>query len=564
MKAERLLEEIKSKIDIVEFISDFVNLKKAGQNYKGLCPFHSEKTPSFIVSPVKQIFHCFGCGSGGDIVSFIMKQENLSFYEALQYLAKKAGIKLTEMEYAKDSAYKKSNQIYKINEIVSRFFTKNLFDSENALKYITNRGITKDSISKFNIGYAPDSRNSLFIFLKKQNITENQMLEAGLIVRDNQGFRDIFRKRIIFPILNMKNDIVAFGGRVMDNTMPKYLNSPETPVFKKSDNLFAVNIAKDYIRKNDCAIIVEGYMDTIICHQFGINNVVAPLGTALTYGHLQKLKVLTRNVLLVFDGDEAGISAARRALNTVFENDFRAKVIILTSGDDPDSFLRKNGEQKFRESIDNALSAIEFLFKTSKNTRTEKVREIIPMIANIKDHILADELLSELADRSGIHENLLRSETEKIRNKKINQIYKKTSSYAQKTIYAEEELLLSAILSAPDKIPYILSRLEINDLKDEIIKSLFSKIKKYGSGFNTDRLLSEANDDEKVLISELLINPGFDIQLIDENIKDCLLRIEQRKFDERRINELTRKPDDVKLHNLMLKEKRKLIRGNAK
>jgi DNA primase len=564
MKAERLLEEIKSKIDIVEFISDFVNLKKAGQNYKGLCPFHSEKTPSFIVSPVKQIFHCFGCGSGGDIVSFIMKQENLSFYEALQYLAKKAGIKLTEMEYAKDSAYKKSNQIYKINEIVSRFFTKNLFDSENALKYITNRGITKDSISKFNIGYAPDSRNSLFIFLKKQNITENQMLEAGLIVRDNQGFRDIFRKRIIFPILNMKNDIVAFGGRVMDNTMPKYLNSPETPVFKKSDNLFAVNIAKDYIRKNDCAIIVEGYMDTIICHQFGINNVVAPLGTALTYGHLQKLKVLTRNVLLVFDGDEAGISAARRALNTVFENDFRAKVIILTSGDDPDSFLRKNGEQKFRESIDNALSAIEFLFKTSKNTRTEKVREIIPMIANIKDHILADELLSELADRSGIHENLLRSETEKIRNKKINQIYTKTSSYAQKTIYAEEELLLSAILSAPDKIPYILSRLEINDLKDEIIKSLFSKIKKYGSGFNTDRLLSEANDDEKVLISELLINPGFDIQLIDENIKDCLLRIEQRKFDERRINELTRKPDDVKLHNLMLKEKRKLIRGNAK
>ncbi len=564
MKAERLLEEIKSKIDIVEFISDFVNLKKAGQNYKGLCPFHSEKTPSFVVSPVKQIFHCFGCGSGGDIVSFIMKQENLSFHEALQYLAKKAGIKIIQTDYTKDSSYIKRNQIYKLNEIVTQFFIKNLSNSERALNYLINRGITKDSISRFNIGYAPDSRNNLFVFLKKQNIAENQMLEAGLVARDNHGYRDIFRNRIIFPIINMKNDIVAFGGRVMDNTMPKYLNSPETPLFKKSENLFGINLAKDNIRKNDCAIIVEGYIDTIICHQYGIYNVVAPLGTALTPGHLQKLKVLTRNVILIFDGDEAGISAAKRSLNIIFENDFKAKIITLPTEDDPDSFLRKYGSELFLKKVENASSAIEFLFNSSKKTRAEKVKEILPVIANMKDYLLADELLSELAGRSGIHENLLRNETEKIRNIRFTENKRESSSYRQKTIYVEEELLLSAILSAPDRITYILSKLEIEDLKDEMIKSLFSKIKKYGSRFNIEQLLSEANDDEKVLISELLIDPGFDIQLIDENIKDCLCRIEQRKFEERRINELSKKPDDINLHNLMLKEKRKLVKGTAK
>lgn len=362
----------------------------------------------------------------------------------------------------------------------------------------------------------------------------------------------------------MKNDIVAFGGRVMDNTMPKYLNSPETPLFKKSENLFGINIAKDYIRKNDYAIIVEGYMDTIICHQYGINNVVAPLGTALTSGHLQKLKIFTRNVILIFDGDEAGISAARRSLNIIFENDFKAKIITLPAEDDPDSFLRKYGAQNFIKKIENAFSAIEFLFNTSKKTRAEKVKEIMPMIANIKDYLLADELLSELADRSGIHENLLRNETEKLRNKKFTQNNTGTSNYRQRTTYAEEELLLSAILSEPDRIPYILSELEIEDLKDEIIKSLFLKIKKYGSGLNIEQLTSEANDVEKVLISELLINPGFDIQLIDDNIRDCLRRIEQRKFEERRINELSKKPDDIYLHNLMLKEKRKLVRGTSK
>ncbi len=560
MKADKLLEEIKSKIDIVEFISDYVQLKKAGQNYKGLCPFHAEKTPSFMASRVKQIFHCFGCGAGGDIVSFLMKHENLSFSEALQYLAKKAGIESHDIHFIKDKSSGKREQILRLNEEAMRFFMKNLSGSERSLKYLKNRGVAEESIRDFRLGYAINERDGLLRHLNKAGHADPLLAEAGLTAADGKGFRDVFRDRIIFPIFNLKNDPVAFGGRVMDNSLPKYLNSPETEAFKKSENLFAISMAKDEIRKAGYAVIVEGYLDAILCRQYGFGNTVAPLGTALTSKQLQKLKALTGNVVIVFDGDKAGVSAARRSLAVVCENDFRAKVMLLPEGDDPDSYLRKNGASLFRKNLAGAMTPIEFLLKTSKSDRTDTVREALGMIALLKDLILADELLSELSDRSGVHENLLRSESDKIRTKPVMRSAK-TGAPSGKKANREEQLLLSAAMAFPEKADDILSHLNIDDLRDETVRSLFYKISAVKGHLYTDLLLKEADDAEKVLITGLLLHPGFDPEHVDRNISDCLHRIAQRKFEDKRIAALSREPDDAALHNLLLKEKRKLIGG---
>jgi DNA primase len=560
MKSDGILEEIKSRIDIVDFISDYVQLKKSGQNYKGLCPFHSEKTPSFMVSQVKQIFHCFGCGSGGDVVGFLMKHENVSFPEALEYLAKKAGVTLRDAHFTRDRSSGRREPILRLNEEAMRFFEKNLSSSDRALGYLKNRGITEESIKKFCIGYAPVERDSLSRHLKKSGHADTLLAEAGLAISEGKDCRDIFRDRIIFPIFNLKNDPVAFGGRVMDSSMPKYLNSPETPVFKKSENLFAIQAAKDEIRKTGYAVIVEGYLDAIVCHQSGFKNAIAPLGTALTSKQLQKLKVLTKNVVLVFDADSAGISAARRSLSVICENDFRTKVMLLPEGEDPDSYLRKSSSAAFRKRLAESMTPMEFLLKTSKAARSDTVREALGIVFLLKDLILADELITELADRSGVHENLLRSEIEKMRTKIVSHPAR-ASAHPGKKAYQEEHLLLSALMSFPEKACDILSKLDVEDLRDITVKSLFFKIRELKGLFHADLLLEDADDSEKVLLTGLLLDPGFDPELIDRNIADCLQKIAQRRFEDKRIAALSSEPDDVALHDSILKEKRKLIGG---
>ena len=555
MKADRLLEEVKSGIDIVEFISDYVPLRKAGQNYKGLCPFHAEKTPSFMVSQIKQIFHCFGCGAGGDVVSFLMKHENLSFGEAIRYIAKKAGIKISDF-HADKSFPARREKILQINEDAMKFFQQNLNGSKTALAYLKNRGIDKESLEKFCLGYATNERDSVLKYLKKIGYADSQLAEAGLVVPDGQGYRDAFRRRIIFPICNLRNDVIAFGGRVMDDSLPKYLNSPETEVFKKGETLFAINLAKDEIRKKGYAIIVEGYLDAIVCHQYGFQNTVAPLGTALTSRHLQKLKSLTKKVVLVFDGDQAGISAAKRSLAIISEHDFKAKVLLLPEAEDPDSFLRKNGGHLFKKMLSDALSAVEFLLKTSRQDKIDTVREALGIIATTKDLFLADEMLRELADRSRFQETDLRSELDRI--KKPGRHADERAKTSLGITNREEYLLLSALLAFPEKVPDVLSRLKVEDLRDKTMRSIFQKIKTL-KHITIDSLLQEADDTEKTLMRELSFKPGFDLELVDKNIEDCLKTLKQRRFEERK--RLAEESGDIALLDSLLKEKRRLIKG---
>ncbi len=557
MKAGGLLEEIKSHIDIVEFISDYVALKKSGQNYKGLCPFHSEKTPSFMVSQTKQIFHCFGCAAGGDVVSFLMKHDNLPFGEALQYLAKKSGLKITDSAFDKNFSAKRQ-KILQVNEEAMKFYMRALRQSNTAMAYLKQRGISEDALTTFSIGYAPDQRNTLSLHLKKMGHSDSILMNAGLAVADGKGCRDWFRGRILFPICNMRNDIVAFGGRVMDNALPKYINSPETEIFKKSETLYAINLSKDEIRKKGYALIVEGYLDAIMCHQHGFKNTVAPLGTALTSRHVHKLKSLTNRVVLVFDSDDAGVSAARRSLSILCETDIRAKVLLLPPGEDPDSFLRKTGSEPFSKSLSSAQSMIEFLLSSAKGERIEVVREALVMIASMKDLLQADELVRELVDRSKINEAVLRSELEKMRHK-AHAHKREKPQHAAAPFNREELLLLSALLSFPEKSHSVLSQLTLEDIRDETIRSLLRKINKHGDTVTIPILLNDADDAERTFITGLSLNPGFDPEHVDKNIDDCLLKLKQRKAEKER--QLAEDTGDITRLDSLLKEKRKSIKG---
>ncbi|HKZ57556.1 MAG TPA: DNA primase [Thermodesulfovibrionales bacterium] len=557
MKFEKLLEEIKTRIDIVDFISEYVQLRKSGQNFKALCPFHSEKTPSFMVNPSKQIFHCFGCGVGGDVVSFLMKLENIPFNEALHNIAKKAGIDLREFKFDKEHTEKR-DKILQINREAMNYFIKNLKGSEKAKTYLRKRGIEEDSLKGFSIGYATAERDGLIKHVKKMGYSDSVIKEAGLAVSYEKGSRDIFRERIIFPIFNNQGDTVAFGGRVLDDSLPKYLNSPETGVFKKGETLFGLNLAKEEIRKKGYSLIVEGYLDTIVCHQYGFKNTVAPLGTALTSKQLQRLKPLTGRIVLVFDNDDAGVAASKRSLTILFENNFRAKVLLLPEGEDPDSFLRKEGSQPFKKMLSNAMSVIEFLVVTSKSDKIDTVREALEMISNINDLIIADELLVELSDRTRINETALRGELKKIKKKtrtSISGIVKQDKKIENK----EEYLLLSAIISFPEKADYVLSRLDVDDLKVESVRSLFKKIKGLGDKLNTGSILDKADDEEKSMVTELSLKPGFDLEHVDRNIDDCLQNMAQKRFDEKR--KQAEESGDITLLNVLLKEKRKLLKG---
>ena len=557
MKFEKLLEEIKTRIDIVDFISEYVQLRKSGQNFKALCPFHSEKTPSFMVNPSKQIFHCFGCGVGGDVVSFLMKLENIPFNEALHNIAKKAGIDLREFKFDKEHTEKR-DKILQINREAMNYFIKNLKGSEKAKTYLRKRGIEEDSLKGFSIGYATAERDGLIKHVKKMGYSDSVIKEAGLAVSYEKGSRDIFRERIIFPIFNNQGDTVAFGGRVLDDSLPKYLNSPETGVFKKGETLFGLNLAKEEIRRKEYSLIVEGYLDTIVCHQYGFKNTVAPLGTALTSKQLQRLKPLTGRIVLVFDNDDAGVAASKRSLTILFENNFRAKVLLLPEGEDPDSFLRKEGSQPFKKMLSNAMSVIEFLVVTSKSDKIDTVREALEMISNINDLIIADELLVELSDRTRINETALRGELKKIKKKtrtSISGIVKQDKKIENK----EEYLLLSAMISFPEKADYVLSRLDVDELKVESVRSLFKKIKGLGDKLNTGSILDKADDEEKSMVTELSLKPGFDLEHVDRNIDDCLQTIAQKRFDEKR--KQAEESGDITLLNVLLKEKRKLLKG---
>ncbi|MDD5097368.1 MAG: DNA primase, partial [Candidatus Omnitrophica bacterium] len=368
---ENILEDILGRVDIVEIISGYISLKKSGSNFKCNCPFHHEKTASFMVSADRQIYHCFGCGESGNVFKFLMRHERMSFPEAVEMLAKKAGINLPKQDNPKlAEAISLNSQLYKLNALVASFYELNLqsVSAAAALEYLKKRGINPESIKEFRLGFAGQSWDTLINFLRSKNVSLGLIEKAGLVLaKDGGGYYDRFRNRIIFPIFDNRDRAIGFGARVMDNSLPKYLNSPETPVYVKGRNLFGLNLSKDHIRDLDCAIIVEGYLDFIIPYQEGLKNIVASQGTALTLEQIKLLKRYTNNVVMIYDGDTAGEIATLRSLDMLIEEDLHVKVVPLPAGVDPDTLVRQEGIVSFKNKVEQALSLFDYKLKILKS-----------------------------------------------------------------------------------------------------------------------------------------------------------------------------------------------------
>lgn len=422
------IQLIRERIDIVDLISTYVSLSKAGQNFKGLCPFHSEKSPSFSVNPASQFFHCFGCQVGGDAFTFLMKQENMDFMEALRELSQRAGIALSEPRQStsrKESGISRERYFH-IYRLSASWYHKNLQESSEAQEaraYLDQRGISRESWKTFQLGYAPEGWNGLSKWMELQSVKLDELIHAGLVIRKEkgggQGFStyDRFRNRVLFPIADPRSQVLGFGGRVIQEAAsPKYLNSPETDLFFKGRALYGLDKARQAATAEGRFYLVEGYFDVISLHEHGITNVVAPLGTALTADHVQVLQRFVPSVMLVFDGDTAGVNAALRTLDLFVNSGMDVRVLVLPVGDDPDTYVRTNGVEAFRELEGRAATLLDFvvtsvLDKAKKDSIQDRVKcadEVLAILQKTKNPLEKDEYLKVVSERLGIRQDLLR------------------------------------------------------------------------------------------------------------------------------------------------------------
>ena len=374
--SDDIIEEVRMKNDIVDVVSQYVKLTRRGSTYFGLCPFHNEKTPSFSVTPSKQMYYCFGCGAGGNVFNFVMEYENYTFGEALQHLADRAGVQLPKIEYSREARQKAEERaaLLEINKLAARYFYYQLRreSGKTAYAYLTGRGLSEETIKKFGLGYSDKLSDDLYKFLKSKNYSDMLLRDSGLFnVDERHGMYDKFWNRVIFPIMDVNNRVIGFGGRVMGDGKPKYLNSPETKIFDKSRNLYGLNVART-TRKN-YLILCEGYMDVISMHQAGFTNAVASLGTALTSGHASLLKRYTQEVLLLYDSDDAGVRAALRAIPILREAGVTSRVVNLRPHKDPDEFIKALGGEEFEKRLEQAMDS--FMFRVHMAQREFSMEE---------------------------------------------------------------------------------------------------------------------------------------------------------------------------------------------
>ncbi len=405
-----VVEEIKNRVDIVDLISQYVPLKRRGENYFGLCPFHSEKTPSFSVNPKGNFFHCFGCGESGDVITFFMKIENMEFKDAIKELARRYGIEIKQ-----SNGSVKENPLILIHKEAAEFFHKSLQKSRTAVNYLNKRGLNKEAIDKFKIGYAPKN-SELFNILSKK-YSKDKLILSGIFANGSNGLYNRFSGRIIFPIDDERGNTIAFGGRIMENdaTKAKYINSPETEIFSKQRVLYGLSKAKESMRKNSSVIITEGYLDCIRLHLNGINYAVATLGTALSKYHLTTIKRYSKTLYFNYDSDNAGLKAMMRNAPILLESGLELFIVVLENKDDPDSFIMKNGLDAYKVKLEKSINYFDYIIKFLKQKynmsnpqeKIEAVQEIKPLILNIKNPIARSAYISKVASEFKISDKIL-------------------------------------------------------------------------------------------------------------------------------------------------------------
>lgn len=451
---DQLVEQIRNSINIVDLVGSYLRLKKKGQNYSALCPFHPEKTPSFVVSDSKQIFKCFGCGAGGDIFKFMMMMESHSFPDAVDLLAQRCGLSVQQSDKQKSSQILLREQKQKAMEFASKCYRHFLDQSQMAQNYLRGRKITSKTAELFQIGYAPEG-GRLFAILKKEGFSEDVLLTCGLIKEGKGGRRyEQLRQRIVFPILDLRGRVIAFGGRLMSNGVPKYLNSPETELYNKGAHLYALDLSRSEIRRRGFAILVEGYFDCIVPHQFGFRNVVASLGTSLTNDQVRLLRHYTRRVVMNYDPDSAGMNATLRGVDIFVREGFDVSIAQIPGGQDPDSYLRDYGAQAYGDVLRSSAPFLDFLLSWlirqqedpySPKGKREITEQILPHLTGIPNRIERAEYVSKVAALLKIDENLILAEMRRFRQRQSRPLPTTTTTRLETVTPAEKTLLLAAL-----------------------------------------------------------------------------------------------------------------------
>ncbi|EOR26169.1 DNA primase [Clostridium sartagoforme AAU1] len=566
--SEEILEKVKEQNDIVDVISESVRLKRSGRNFSGLCPFHNEKTPSFSVSQDKQIYKCFGCGESGNVISFVMKNKNMPFVEAVKYLADRANITIESEQGRISPTAKKREILYKVNVEAARFFYSNLKNTREAKEYFLNRGIKEETIKKFGLGFAKDSWNNLILHLRKLGFRDDLLLEAGLVsTSERTGNKyDRFRNRVIFPVFDYRGKVIGFGGRVLDDSKPKYLNSPETLVFQKGTNLYGLNFAIKSKMQDRYFIMVEGYMDLITLHQYGITNVVASLGTALTTNQARLLKRYADKVIISYDADIAGQAATMRGLEILKDAGFDVRVLSIPQGKDPDEYVRSNGKEAFIKLINNAESLIDYRIKKAEeginlkdsNDLVKYGKRVTEILANVNS-IEKDVYIKKISENTGIREQTLYDLLSKKMTKSIkenafmnNKEENGTKLYLEPAFLKAERSLMKLCLEEEyfDYISQVISQ-------DELIlpehKEIFSIIKEAKKG-NINNIIT------------FLESKCTNLKTIDEIIKIKEQNVLIGKDNKRLIQDFIKQLDNYKLNQQLdeLIKKQKLLEAQGK
>lgn len=556
--SEEILNEIRQANDIVDVISQYVHLKRSGRNYFGLCPFHNEKSPSFSVSPDKQIFHCFGCGVGGNVITFVSQIEGLNFVETVQMLAERANIQLPTLQNNGDTQREiLKDKVYKVNEFTAEYYHQNLYkpQAKMAQEYVKKRQLTNETLKSFRIGFS-GKFDELYQELKKQGFQEQEILESGLVNKNERGqYIDRYRNRLMFPICDARGRVIAFGGRVLDDSKPKYINSPENVVYSKGRHLFGLNVAKKGDTKK--LLIVEGYMDVISLHQRGITNVVAPLGTALTEQQGWLLRKNSEQIILSFDSDDAGIKAKLRAIDILQNMGCDLRVIQLEGAKDPDEYILKYGNMRFQNVIDKAFSVVEFKVKILKkeldldntNDKIKFLNEIAKLISKVENTMEREVYIEKIAKEYDISKEAIYAEVNKLtyKNDKSEKILEKAkpvithkkveTKEVPQAIKRRENTIISILLSGDLSIFEIIKQnIKPEDFQDkinhEIAKKLYEEFEKGNSNINgiIDTLEQEQQNQITMIMAE-----DYEIEDLEKAIDDIIQAYKRDKLNNRKL-----------------------------
>ncbi len=549
--SENTINHIKERLSLISVVQDYVKMKKSGKNWIGLCPFHIEKTPSFFVNEDKGIFHCFGCNETGNMFSFIMKTENITFPESIEILAKKAGISIEYKTGQSNEQNKEKELIYKVNEkaaFIYNYYLKNRPETENTREYLKERHIDPKMIDLFKLGFAPDDYYKVYKELLTENFAQTTIFKAGLILKSKKSndYYDRFRNRLMFPIINVLDNVIGFGGRTMisGSNLAKYMNTPETQIYSKRNNLYGLNITRNYIREKRQVIIVEGYFDLISLYQAGIKNVAAPLGTALTNEQVLLLKRYADEIILLFDSDTAGNAATIRSISLLLNTDLKIRIAELPSDTDPDEFVLNHSKDDLLKLIKKAPSFLKYVVKEAFKKNNNKIAEgknkilqnLFPVLNYIRDEILKSEVFRYLSNELNIDESILKKEFQKFSTTGKNPILKidKNKEKIKNVIIQAQRFITMAIVEHPEYIQPVFKEISLNDFNDElsinilkVIRELFKEKKE----IKADILIDKITDNNlKEFIAKEIISDKYDKD-VKKQLNDCIFKIKSKKLE---------------------------------